>query len=113
MKEITERMHEMDDSDELEALEEEYNRILKRHCTHSTRRRKGFDFGTPVSHHPEFEQITEIKLVDEGNARVWTRYEPKGSWTRIRRYHLLLLNGTWVIDQHYLLNEDAEDHPEI
>ena len=106
-----ERLEKMFNTGEAEALEAGRQRILSEHCTARERRSRG-GWGTTPKHHPELERITKVQQLPESRAHVWTDYTDSQGFRTRRRYDLLLCDGVWLIDQHYVLC-DGEAYPEI
>ena len=109
--ERVERMEQMLATGELEASEAARQRILAEHCTPRKRISRGC-WGTTPQHHPGLELITKIQQISDSKAHVWTDYADRQGFQTRRRYELEFCEGTWLIDQHFILRE-AEEFPEI
>jgi hypothetical protein len=109
---MRERWAHLERSGAVESMESQYQGILRKFCTPKERFLSVLASST-LEHHAELERITDVKLVDQKTAMVWTHYEPEESNPRDRRYVLELCDGMWLIDQHYLIDDDHEDFPEL
>jgi hypothetical protein len=106
-----EQMERMTSTGEAEALESARQCILAQHCTPQKRISRGC-WGTTPQHHPELERITQIQQISDTKAHAWTDYTDSQGFQTRRRYELQLCEGTWLIEQHYVLRE-AEEFAEI
>ena len=109
--ERVQRMEQMFDNGEMEAVESARQRILSEHCTSRKRISRG-GWGTTPRHHSELEHIDKIQQISDCQAHVWTDYTDRTGFHRRRRYELRLCEGTWLIDQHFVL-WDGEESSEI
>jgi hypothetical protein len=106
------RVKSMTNSGEWESTQLSYQKLLAEYCTEKDRSSE-FQMGIPTQHHPLLESITKIQQIDNSHALVFTCFEPPGSYARHRRYHLELHDEKWLIDQHFVLDEDFEDLAEL
>lgn len=95
-----------------ESIKEKRGQVLDEFCI-SADHDSGYHFGSQSEHHPDLERVTKIEMLDHSHSHVWTEYTPQGSYTRLRRYELQLVDGHWLIAQYYLLDDERGDIPEL
>ncbi|WP_340201773.1 NTF2 fold immunity protein [Ascidiimonas sp. W6] len=90
------------------AIEKMYNDLILTYCR-PDKKYQALAFGSHSDHCPEQEQIVNEKI-ESSQAIVKTKFtnEKFDFITHNYEYHFILINGKWILEELYLVDDDGK-----